>query len=94
MDKILEKIKAIGNDELFARVKIHLNTGMRLTEINNSYLNNGFIHVYNPLKQGEERTIPVDQKTAYYFNWIKENGKYTHKAISKMFAKVLKSLFI
>lgn len=57
-------------DILLVRVKLHLNTGMRLREIHNSYLNNGFIHIYKS-KGGQERQIPVDPETAYYYEYCK-----------------------
>jgi len=74
-------------DILFARVKLHLNTGMRLREINNSYLDNGFIHVYKS-KGGQERQIPVDSETAYYYEFSKKQT-LTDNHISRLFKDVL-----
>jgi len=82
-----EVISSKLKDILFARVKLHLNTGMRLREINNSYLDNGFIHIYKS-KGGQERQIPVDSETAYYYEFSKKQT-LTDNHISRLFKDVL-----
>ena len=89
MEKILNAIH--DNKELFARVKLHLNTGMRLREIETSYLENGFIHIYKS-KGKKEREIPVNPETAYYYQWLKDNSKLTSQSISRAFKDVLRGL--
>lgn len=89
MEKILDKIS--DNKELFARVKLHLNTGLRLREFETSYLENGFIHVYKS-KGKNEREIPVSNETGYYYQWLKENSQLTPVSISRAFTNVLRSL--
>lgn len=74
-------------DILLVRVKLHLNTGMRLREIHNSYLNNGFIHIYKS-KGGQERQIPVDPETAYYYEYCKKQT-ITDNHISRLFKDIL-----
>ncbi|MCG2716472.1 MAG: site-specific integrase, partial [Candidatus Marinimicrobia bacterium] len=79
-----------GNDILFARVKLHLNTGMRLRELYTSYFDNGFIHIYKS-KGGQERQIPVDAETAYYYEFSKKQ-KLTDNHISRLFKDILEDL--
>ena len=93
IEDILDQVKKDRNDELFARVKLHLNTGMRLREVETSFLNNGFIHIYKS-KGKSERSIPVDNETAYYYDFIKNHSKYIPDTISKMFLDVLRRLNI
>jgi len=91
IESILRRIDSTGNKELAARVRLHLNTGMRLRELKNSYLENGFIHVFKS-KGRKERTIPVDSETAFYFGYCKSNGKLRSNSISRLFHHVLKEL--
>ena len=91
LTKIFKKIESDENDELLARVKLHLNTGMRLGEFNNSYLEDGFIHIYHT-KSKKERTIPVSAETAFYYKYCKENGKISSESISRLFKETLKNL--
>ncbi len=90
MEKILNQAKP--DNELYCRIYVHWKTGLRLREFKNSYLENGFINTFNPCKNGQERTIPVDQKTAYFYNWLKENGKHIPNTISKKFLDILREL--
>ena len=91
IEDILNQVKKDRNDELFARVKLHLNTGMRLREIETSFISNGFIHIYKS-KGKSERSIPVDNETAYYYEFIKNHGKHTPGTISKMFLNAIRRL--
>jgi len=91
LEAIYKKIEEMGNDELLARVKLHVNTGMRLREFETSYMENGFIHVYQT-KGKKERTIPADQETAFYYDYCKKYGKLSAGRISHLFRMVLKEL--
>jgi len=91
LEAIYKKIEEMGNDELLARVKVHVNTGMRLREFRTSYMENGFIHVYQT-KGKKERTIPVDPETAFYYEYCKKYGKLSDDRISHLFKMVLKEL--
>ncbi len=90
MTDILNIIQNDGNSELFARVQLHVRTGMRLNELDTSYLDNGFIQVYQS-KGHNARTIPVDEETGRYYQICKD-GKYLPKSISKMFLRVIRQL--
>ncbi|MBC8491131.1 MAG: tyrosine-type recombinase/integrase [Candidatus Marinimicrobia bacterium] len=82
----------LKNKELYYRAFLHLNTGIRLREIDKSELRGNLIEIYDPCKNGKPRTIPVNEITKQYFNWIKINGKHSHYFISRMFTEVLKDL--
>lgn len=90
MDRILEAAKP--NPELYARIYIHWKTGLRLRELKNSYLENGFIRTFNPCKHGIERDIPADRETATLYKWLKVNSQYIPGTISKMFLNLLREL--
>lgn len=89
--KILNACKR-KNKELFYRAYLHLNTGIRLREIDKAELRGNLIEIYDPCKNGKPRTIPVNEITKQYFNWLKKNSKHTHYFISRMFTDVLKDL--
>jgi len=78
--------------ELYYRAYFHLNTGMRLREIDKSQLRGNLIEIYDPCKNGKPRTIPVNDVTKKYFTWLKENSKHSHHFISRSFTEVLKKL--
>ena len=80
------------NKELYCRAFLHLNTGIRLREIDKAELRGNLIEIYDPCKNGKPRTIPVNELSKKYFNWIKQNGKHSHYFISRMFTEVLKNL--
>ena len=86
MEKVLEASKS--EPELYTRTYVHWKTGLRLRELDKSYLENGFIRTYDPCKNETERVIPVDKETAYFYNLAKA-GKYTAGTISKMFMRLL-----
>jgi len=89
MGMILEE--ATPNRELYARIFVHWKTGIRLSEIHNSYIENGFLKTYDPIKKGQERSIPVDSEIKKQYS-IAENGDYTDNTISRKFRKILKKL--
>ena len=74
--------------ELYARIYFHWKTGLRRGEIHNCYLENGFIKTYNPIKHGGERSVPVDKKTAKYYQ-IAKKGSHTDDTISGKFKDIL-----
>lgn len=78
--------------ELYYRAFLHLNTGMRLREIDKAELRGNLIEIYDPCKNGKPRTIPVNDVSKYYFTWIKKNSKHSHPYISRSFTDVLKKL--
>lgn len=91
VSKVLKSITK--NKKLHARILIHWITGMRRSEIHSSYYENGYIEVYNPIKQGCERTIPIDPKYRKYYSLAKRS-KYTDSTVSKKFKKILEDLGI
>jgi len=91
MKMIYEEIKG-KNPELFCRVMLHHNTGLRLNEFKSAEIKSGLLRVYNPCKRGISRTIPIDEVTANCFNWLKENSTYHPKSISRLFTETLKEL--
>ena len=62
---------------------------MRLREVETSFLNNIFIHICRSNGKSE-RSIPVDNETAYYYDFIKNHSRYTSRTISRMFKEVLR----
>ena len=90
MNIILDNCK--NQPELYARIYVHLKTGLRLRELNNSYYENGYIRTFNPVKHGLERAIPINDTTEFYYTWLKENSKYRAGTISKKFMELLKEL--
>jgi integrase len=80
------------NLELYYRVYLHLNTGLRLRELDRAELKGNLISIYNPCKRGNNRTIPVNDITRKYFVWCKQNGRYNHSVISRMFTEVISEL--
>lgn len=89
IDMILEETKQ--DSELFARIYTHLKTGLRRAEIHKSELVNGFIKTYDPVKNGKERSIPINEATAKYYT-IAKNGSYIDTTISSKFKKILVKL--
>ncbi|MBN2281234.1 MAG: tyrosine-type recombinase/integrase [Candidatus Marinimicrobia bacterium] len=90
--EMTEILKGCLNDvELYTRVFLHWKTGMRLREIQHSYLIPGFIEIIDPCKNGEERTIPVDKETALNYELAKA-GTYHPTTISAKFREVLDDL--
>jgi len=85
MKVIYEKLS--GNSELSNRVRLHVETGMRLRELYTSYLGDNTIHVYSS-KGGTERTIPVTDEIAEIYNDCKQ-GTHIDGTLSKMFKNVL-----
>jgi len=78
--------------ELYSRAFLHLNTGLRLRELDKAEIKGNLISVFNPCKRGITRTVPINEITRQYFTWIQNHGKYTHSVISRMFTEVLKDL--
>jgi len=89
MELILEEAK--DNKGFYARIFLHWKTGLRLRELSDSYLDNGFIKTYEPEKNGVERSIPVDQETQKQYRVAKEWDVHPD-SISRKFRKVLKKL--
>lgn len=77
--------------ELYARIYFHFNTGCRLSEIHKAIYQNGFIKIIDPIKNGAERSIPVDGETKRQF-FIAKEGKYIDNTIGRKFRKILKKL--
>jgi site-specific recombinase XerD len=88
MDQIFE---AIEDKELKARVYIHWKTGMRLSEISNSYLDGNYIKLHTAIKNGYERSIPVDQETKKYYQ-IAKKQTYRNDTYSKQFLRIIRKL--
>ncbi len=80
------------SENTYYRAFLHLNTGIRLREIDKAELRGNLIEIYDPCKNGKPRTIPVNDVTKHYFNWLKKNGKYNHSVISRMFTEVIKEV--
>jgi len=78
--------------ELYYRAYFHLNTGLRLREIHRAELTGNLIRIFDPCKRGKVRTIPVNDITRKYFQWLKENSKHSDSFISRSFTEVLQGL--
>lgn len=89
MKKILEE--AESNRELHARIQLHWRTGMRLSELERSELEVGYIYIYDPIKHGNERSIPINKTTEKYYI-IADEGSYLSNTISREFRKILRKL--
>ena len=89
MEKILDE--ASGNKELYARIIVHWKTGLRLSEIHKSYVEEKFLKTYDPIKKGQERAIPINDEIARYYNIAKE-GEYVDDSVSRKFRRILKKL--
>jgi len=87
MAAIYEQIEKTGNRELLDRVKLHVNTGIRLRELHTSFLDKNVIHIYTS-KGGTERTIPINPEIANIYTLCKQ-GKHVDGTLSKMFKEVL-----
>jgi len=85
-------LDAIDDQQVYARVYLHWKTGLRLSELHNSYLENGFVKTYNPIKHGAERSVPIDDKTAEYYQFAEDCDQYRDDTISKKFKAVLVDL--
>ena len=70
---------------------MHWKTGLRRGEFNDSYLDNGFVKTTDPIKQGKERSIPIDEETEKHYRIAKE-GKYRDDTISSKFKEILVKL--
>ena len=88
MDQIFETIE---DQELKARVYIHWKTGMRLSEISNSYLDGDYIKLHTAIKNGYERSIPVDQEMKKYYQ-IAKKQTYRNDTYSKQFLRIIREL--
>jgi len=77
---------------LYYRAYFHLNTGLRLREIHRAELTGNLIRIFDPCKRGKVRTIPVNDITREYFQWLKENSKHSDSFISRSFTEVLQGL--
>lgn len=89
MKNILAEAKT--NEEMYARIWVHWKTGMRLRELSKSYYEEGFIEIYDHIKHGKERTIPIDKETARHYHIAKE-GDYIPTTISTKFKEILNKL--
>ena len=88
--EILIRAKACKND-LFSRIIVHLNTGIRLGEVRTSYLQeNGFLHVYEE-KTNTEKDIAIDSNTAEHFRICKQS-QHLDEYYSKKFLKIIRDL--
>ncbi|MCF7884971.1 MAG: site-specific integrase [Candidatus Marinimicrobia bacterium] len=90
IDMILEEASK-QSKELYARIYFHFNTGCRLSEIHKAIYHNGFIKITDPIKNGAERSIPIDDKTREQF-FIAKEGQYTDNTIGRKFRKILRKL--
>lgn len=90
MEKILIETSK-KEEKLYARIYFHWKTELRRGEIHNYYLENSFTKTYNPIKHGGERSVPVDKKTAKYYQ-IAKNGSHTDDTISGKFKDILVNL--
>lgn len=89
--EINQIFEAIEDQELEARVYVHWKTGMRLSEISNSYLDGGYIKLHTAIKNGFERSIPVDQETKQYYQVAKKQS-YRDDTFSKKFLRIVREL--
>ena len=89
MNQILDNAKS--EKELHARIYVHWKTGMRLSEIANSYLEGDYIKIHTAIKNGFERSIPVDQETKEYYQVAKKQT-YRNDTYSKKFLRIIKDL--
>ena len=89
MNLILGKAKS--DPLLLARIYLHWQTGLRLMEFRSSYLDNGFIKTFNPVKHGDARSIPVSEAVTRFYTQAQTDKRDDH-CISKKFHKILISL--
>jgi|GEM_PF-803782 len=87
MNRIFSAVK--DNQELAVRVFIHYNTGLRRGELERSELHGKRIEVFAPCKNGAIHYIPISDNVAAAYRWLKENGRYNPKTISRMFKETL-----
>ena len=94
MVKILGAVRKIENldlrDQLEARIRVHVETGLRIGELAQSYLDNGSIVVFKS-KTKSQRRISVDPETEIYYTKAKL-GQYSTNMISKNFCYILRDL--
>ena len=83
--------EASQDKELYARIYVHWKTGLRRGELHSSYFENGFIKTYNPIKNGKERSIPIDKETREQY-FIAKDGGYIDDTISGKFKDILVNL--
>jgi len=83
---------ARDNQELAYRIFVHYNTGLRLNELDRSELKGRRIAVLNPCKRGAIHYIPVNDRVAKAFLWLKENCRYHPRSISRAFKELLEAL--
>lgn len=89
--ELLEILKNVPDTYIRARIYVHWKTGIRLSEFDNTYLNNGFLRVYNPLKGGKERSIKIDEETKLNYQ-LAQKCPHIGTTISKEFLAVIRTL--
>ncbi|MCF7741518.1 MAG: tyrosine-type recombinase/integrase [Candidatus Marinimicrobia bacterium] len=89
--EINQILEAVENQELYSRIILHWKTGIRLSEIHDSYLKNNFLKIFNPKKNGAERSIKIDKEIEKYYK-IAKSGKYNDTTISKKFLDIIRKL--
>jgi len=81
--RILCKAKS-ENEFLFARIFVHWQTGMRLSEFHRSYLKGDFIVISDAIKNGIPRSIPVNKKVKRLYS-VAKSLKNQDKTVSRKF---------
>ena len=90
--KILLAAKA-ESEFLFARIFVHWQTGLRLSEFHRSYLKGDFLVISDAIKHGNPRSIPVKKKVKRLYI-VAKSLKILDKTLSRKFHGITDDLKI